>query len=73
MPEVQTVRKIIQISQSACENTSVTQCNWILHALCDDGTVWAMTSNSDFGQVDTSTVEGPLQIERTQSDRGDAK
>ena len=50
------MRKIIQISQSACANTEQTQCDWILHALCDDGTLWAMTNNSDFGQVDTSML-----------------
>ena len=33
-------RKIIQIAVSGVKNTQETQCNYIVVALCDDGTVW---------------------------------
>lgn len=39
------MRKIIQISTSGVENTMSTQCNYVVHALCDDGTLWIRTNN----------------------------
>lgn len=35
------MRKIIQISSCGVENTMSTQCNLLVFALCNDGTVWA--------------------------------
>lgn len=43
VPEL-TERKIVQLCATATENTSRTQCNWLLFALCDDQSVWAMPS-----------------------------
>lgn len=34
------MRKIIQISSCGVENTMSTQCNLVVFALCNDGTVW---------------------------------
>ena len=42
-----TMRKIIQIAFSGVENTSQTQCNAQLFALCDDGTLWMIKNNDD--------------------------
>ena len=39
-------RKIIQICCSGVENTSSTQCSFIVVALCDDGTVWQNEDNT---------------------------
>lgn len=33
-------RKIIQICTTGCENTQQTQSDFILTALCNDGTIW---------------------------------
>lgn len=33
-------RKIIQIATAGVNNTRRTQCDYIIIALCDDGTVW---------------------------------
>lgn len=33
-------RKIIQICVTGVENVQETQCNFVMTALCDDGTVW---------------------------------
>lgn len=38
--------KVIQIALAGHENTSSTQCNLTLVALCDDGTIWT-TARSD--------------------------
>lgn len=40
------MRKIIQIASVGVENNPNTQCNVILHALCDDGTVWELRDNT---------------------------
>jgi hypothetical protein len=34
------MRKIVQITATGVENTMGTQCDFMLVALCDDGTVW---------------------------------
>lgn len=39
------MRKIIQISTSGVENNFGTQCNYIVSALCDDGSVWVGSDN----------------------------
>jgi len=39
-------RKPIQISAAGVENTSSTQCNLVLFALCDDGTIWELRDNT---------------------------
>lgn len=33
-------RKIIQICTTGCDNTQQTQADFILTALCNDGTIW---------------------------------
>lgn len=33
-------RKIIQISVTGVENVQETQCNFVMTALCNDGTIW---------------------------------
>ncbi len=35
-------RKIIQISSAGIKNTAKTQTNYLLTALCNDGTVWCI-------------------------------
>lgn len=43
-------RKVIQIALAGHENTSSTQCNLTLVALCDDGTIWSTAhSNTIIG------------------------
>lgn len=35
-----TLNNIIQVSTSSVENNQSTQCNYIVTALCSDGTLW---------------------------------
>ena len=44
------MRKIIQIAVSGVENTASTQCNYIVVALCDDGTVWETSASFPWQQ-----------------------
>jgi len=41
-----TKRKIIQISACGVQENGATQCEMMLHALCDDGTVWVGNNRS---------------------------
>lgn len=41
------MRKVIQITGAGVDNVSGTQCNHMLHALCDDGTVWMIRNVDD--------------------------
>lgn len=49
--------KVIQIALAGHENTSSTQCNLTLVALCDDGTMW--TSYNDKTLCGTSGERNP--------------
>lgn len=56
-------RRIVQISTAGVDNTASTQCNWIITALCDDGSVWVCTNNHGWQQWD--------DIPQTTIDEGD--
>ena len=40
------MRKILQIAAMGVENNHGTQCNAIVLALCDDGTLWEIRDNT---------------------------
>lgn len=40
------MRKIIQISSMGVENVYETQCDYVIIALCNDGTVWEIRNTS---------------------------
>lgn len=37
-----TNRRVVQLSVTGVENTPSTQCNYIVTALCDDGSMWVL-------------------------------
>lgn len=41
------MRKIIQICTTGVENVISTQCNQVIVALCNDGTVWEIRDNTE--------------------------
>jgi len=45
------MRKVVQISVSGVANTSNTQSDYIVVALCDDGTVWEMLGTHPWQQL----------------------
>ena len=38
-------RKVIQLTSCRVDNNLSTQCNFFLHALCDDGSMWSIRDN----------------------------
>lgn len=44
--------KIVQIAACSTENVSGTQCNWLLFALFDDGSLRVLTSAHDWRIID---------------------
>ena len=52
----QTYRRVIQIATAGVRNTCSTQCDWVLYALCDDGSVWEMPSTQGWTHIDTSAI-----------------
>lgn len=53
---VGTFRRIVQIATTRVENTSSTQCHWIVYALCDDGTLWEKPGDYTWSLVDTTEI-----------------
>lgn len=51
-----TFRRIVQIATTRVENTSSTQCHWIVYALCDDGTLWEKAGDYAWTLVDTTEI-----------------
>jgi hypothetical protein len=43
--------KIIQIAIAGHNNTSQTQCEWTLIALCDDGRLWGMSNTGHWAEI----------------------
>lgn len=43
--------KIIQITSCRVENVHATQCNWILHALDDEGRIWELDDMHGWREV----------------------
>lgn len=43
--------KFIQIASMGVGNTRNTQCDWILHALTDDGRIFEITNVSDWHEL----------------------
>lgn len=46
MNEEHDFRKIVQIAVCGVNNTSQTQCDGFIYALCDDGTLWMKSITS---------------------------
>lgn len=57
--------KFIQITSTRLENNSMTQANWILHALDDQGRIWELDDMHSWREV-------PLPIP-AEGKTGDAK
>lgn len=51
-----TFRRIVQIATTRVENTSSTQCHWLVYALCDDGTLWEKAGAGTWFLVDTTEI-----------------
>ncbi len=49
--------KIIQIAMAGHANTSGTQCDWTLIALCDDGRLWEMRSTGGWCEIPLPVVQ----------------
>lgn len=45
--------KIIQITTTNVKNTQATQCNWVMHALCDDGRLFELTDTREWREIPT--------------------
>ena len=45
-------RKIIQICSAGVKQTNWTQCDYILTALCNDGTIWVWDFKHPWNQID---------------------
>lgn len=43
--------KIIQIASAGVNNTVTTQCNWILHALTDDGRIFEIDDKHGWREI----------------------
>jgi hypothetical protein len=43
--------KFIQITSAGVANTQATQCNWVLHALDEDGRIWEMDDTHGWREV----------------------
>lgn len=43
--------KFVQITSAGVQNNSSTQCNWILHALDDEGHIWEMDDSYGWREV----------------------
>lgn len=57
IPVLSTFRRIIQISTTRLENTSATQADLVVYALCDDGILWEKWNwNGEWVLVDTAAI-----------------
>jgi hypothetical protein len=56
-------RKIIQIATCGVDNVQSTQCNAILYALCDDGSLFGRCNNDDAWWQVPSVPDAPDIVE----------
>jgi len=52
--------KVIQITSTAVANTASTQCDYILHALTDEGSIWEMRATYGWVEVPGLPMPAPL-------------
>lgn len=58
--------KFIQITSAGVTNTQATQCNWVLHALDDEGGIWEMDDAHGWREV-------PLPIPASSPEEGEGQ
>lgn len=50
-------RHIVQIATTRVENTSSTQCHWLVYALCNDGSLWEKAGDGSWSLINTTGIE----------------
>lgn len=50
-------RKVVQITSTSVENTYATQCNYIVHALCSDGSIYELADTREWMKLPAIPTE----------------